>query len=511
MFSWPRASDPSLRPASVQHQPLPPRARAANGPGTVHRHGQRPAASMYAQREANETETLRNEVERLERLIDVLISAQAPTNPPSLCAKPAVPSYPSFPRSLPSRPPSSRWASSQSAKDNDSSLEDLEASDLARQLGELTLKTYSLAEPAKPQRRDTDLLKEAKRLFDNDTDQAAEPTSYAPFASLLASHDATFLNLREVLARVPARALAQQAAKSYFVFSTWWSNILSEKQYAREEQAVFAALEAASRTDPPESLSISLALCFAVWSFGLAMFEYNVQVTSHAGTNSLNAHFSRYSRAGLALANAVESPTLETLRTMLLLACHETLVSPGEEGRVGVAIFALAAQACLQLDLHRDPDTLQGDFSPEEAEDRRGLFHATLLQDSLLGAYKYITRAQFGSSPASYSRILDLDQQLVDLVKRMPDCLKPQSLPTRPGPQQLVCSLAHRFHNHERFRLHRSFLSRAYVDSTYAFSRWTCISSARQLLGISETPAVGSAWGCATYVRISAATALTIV
>ncbi|GAA6009937.1 hypothetical protein JCM10207_002165 [Rhodosporidiobolus poonsookiae] len=353
----------------------------ASAPSAAQSFGRQHASRLYAQREANETETLRSE--------------------------------------------------------------DLEAGDLARQLGELTLKTYSLAEPAKPQRTDKDLLRE----------------------------------------------------------------------YAREERAVFAALEAASPNHHDPSLPVSLALCFAVWSFGLVMLDYSAQGTAYAGKDPLNAHFSRYSRTGLALAKAVESPTLDALRTMLLLARHETLVSPGEEGRIGVAMIALAAQACLQLDLHRDPDSLSTDVSPDEAEDRRNLFHATLLQDNQVATYigrrfillrsidwntrvpvdsdaqgvtdtgfgethtmtsflralsvmtERITRAQFRSSPVPYSHILDLDGQLVDLVKCMPAFLK--------------------------------------VDG---------ITSEAARLPTSRTSFFGqrSVWGCATYVRISAATVLAI-
>ncbi|GAA6009956.1 hypothetical protein JCM10207_002172 [Rhodosporidiobolus poonsookiae] len=553
----------------------------ASAPSAAQSFGRQHASRLYAQREANETEALRGEVNRLERLIDVLISAQAPPNPLSLGTLSS--SAPGNSRSLPLSPSPAdparapAPASSASADRHDEILKDLEADDLARQLGELTLRTYHVEDPAKPLRTDKDLLKEAKRLFSDDAEQIAPAqiaqTAFAPLPSLKQGH---FMSLSKLLARVPPRALAQQAATSYFALVTWWNNVISREQYTREEQVVFAALDAPSPTHHDASLPVSLALCFAVWSLGLVLLDYSAQGTAYAGKDSLNAHFSRYSRAGLALANAVESPTLETLRTMLLLACHETLVSPGEEGRVGVAMLALAAQACLQLDLHRDPDTLSTVFSPGEAEDRRNLFQATLLQDnqvaSLIGRRfillrsedwntrapvdsdaqgvtdtgygethtmtsflralsvmtERITRAQFRSSPVPYSHILDLDGQLVDLVKCMPAFLKVESLPKQPDFRRLAQaslvsvsgltssrtdtvdqSLQH-FHNHERFRLHRPFLSRAYADRTYAFSRWTCLSAARHLLCISESPAVGSIWGCATYVRISAATVLAI-
>ncbi|GAA6009954.1 hypothetical protein JCM10207_002171 [Rhodosporidiobolus poonsookiae] len=358
---------------------------------------------------------------------------------------------------------------------------------------------------------------QAKRLFSNDAKRPSplkERGDVQPPVSLEATES---LSLHDLLVRVPTRALARQAAEGYFFIMAWWSNVVSREQYHQEEEAVFAAVSALPTSDFKPSLPASLALCFAVWSVGLAMIQYSTASSDVTREDGLGSRLDGYSRTALVPARAVEQPSLDTLRTMLLLAPHYTLVSSGEAGR---------------LDLHRDPDDLPDAFTDAEAEDRRNLFHATLVQDNQVASFsseptkqrhgthylrslslmsEQVTQACFGQTPVSYQHILDLDHQLSDLWIDMPDAHKPERLTSTSNFRDLVqVALIQFVLAHERFRLHRPFLSRAYADPNFALSRQTCLSAARQLLEILESPAIGAVWGCATYVRVSAATVLCV-
>jgi hypothetical protein len=59
-------------------------------------------------------------------------------------------------------------------------------------------------------------------------------------------------------------------------------------------------------------------------------------------------------------------------------------------------------------------------------------------------------------------------------------------------------------------RLHRPFLARAFVDSTYSYSRTVCADCAREILKLQCFPELRSVWSCMSYKSVAASVVLLI-
>ncbi|GAA6009940.1 hypothetical protein JCM10207_002167 [Rhodosporidiobolus poonsookiae] len=512
--------------ADLPSPPPRPRGRTAS---TAKRRGAAPPSSVFFQREANETEVLRQEVNRLERLVDVLISARPVAAAPSFSlasSEPALnPSLASAqtPRQLfPS--PSSTASPLDPSSAADNATVNVDTDDLALQLGELTLKTFRLEEPTKPHSRDPELLSEAKLVLAADLHPlGSSPRTAAP--------------------------PPEQAMKAYYLKMGWWSAV-PLKQYKDAHAAIFRAVDSLPTSTHGLTQSTSLAASLSLSSSARAVPD-----------EGRVSHWKRCARAALDRAQAIEQPSLTTLRATLVLASLYTLLTPGEEGRDGVAMLALASQACLQLDLHRDPDNWPDVYSADEAEDRRALFQAMITQDAQVASFidrrfsllrsddwdtrpprdfdngavlpspfrseieqsysrffrslstlsDKVTRAHAAPSPLPYSRFTELESQLSDLEQSMPELYRlkthARALSARENLQKTLVQLCV---SYERFRIHRPLLSRGVAERKHAASRDTCITSARHVLELSMSPDLTAFWGCVTCPGSAAATALAI-
>ncbi|GAA5902613.1 hypothetical protein JCM6882_009333 [Rhodosporidiobolus microsporus] len=486
------------------------------------------AAPLYERREANETRRLRSEVDRLQRLVDILISFHPPEAAPA-----AVPSLPPPP-------------------------EDLATEDLAQSLSQLTLKTFEVGSSLQEDESGKPLVNQARQLLNT-----ADPPPFS-FSNPSDGKAFTFppdspLSLRELTGRVPPRRLVEQAVEGHFSAFAWFIHPITCKQYQHHQDLVFAAKD----TDEPAP-AISLALVFAIAAHGLYSCDPATIAYSNYDKDGVAAQFVELARDALQHTAFVEQPTLDSIRVLVLLTAHYTVCAPGDLGSRGVSLLARAANACLQLGLHRDPDERPNNLSLAEKEDRRRLWWTTVVLEVLLTSIlgrrysllhtrtsttrlpldihdaqlnedsstptgeqthmssllvwmrfaqlsEQITDEVFGIAPISYSRVLEIDRQLRRFQQEddEPD-------PREPGEGEAVTRSAMDRGNptirvlHEILRIHRPYLLRSYTDEKYTFSRTTCLETARQILRLHTSPLLQGTWPCVSYETIVAAVTLCV-
>ncbi|BGP16633.1 hypothetical protein JCM10213v2_004635 [Rhodosporidiobolus nylandii] len=453
--------------------------------------------------------------------------------------------------------------------------DDLESHDLVRRLAELTIRTFNLGTPNTENACGDVLVKEAKRLLDTDAPTSDRTAGIRRAATTNAAlslfpTSSTPTTTQELVARVPPKALVATAVSSYFHMIDWYINPLTREQYQQHEDVVFAAVASSGSTPAP---AFSLAICFAVWALGLFASQPEPAYASYSRMD-LAIALVELSRNALAIGRFLEQPSLDAVRAVILLATHYAVLAPGDDGGAGIGLLALAVQACLQLELHRDPDRIGG-LSFAEAEDRRRIFFCVSVKDveiaSVMGRRftllhardtdtkipldihdhqlkedipgptgeetvmtalvlrmkfakltEIITEEVFGpvtlllsagprAKPVSYDRILDFDKQLQDLGKEIPDIYRLDSLNAQSDPLRLSKALIVDLAiRQEVFRLHRPYLARAYADDKFAYSRQRCIATARQVLELQQSPVLRASWACMNYKAISASVSLCI-
>ncbi|GAA6000040.1 hypothetical protein JCM10207_006025 [Rhodosporidiobolus poonsookiae] len=532
---------------------------------------------LYERREANETERLRNEVDRLQRLVDVLVSVH---KQPELAADPSAsvslpfppPPYPASsqglapaPLSLARVPPftSSPEESRGRQLPEEQDITDLDSQDLVRKLGELTLKTFEFGGDA-VNVHDDSLVNEAKYLLDVAAPGPA--VSSNAHTALLLPTQVVPTTVAELLARVPPKATVDKAAEGYYTSLAWYLHPVTKDQYRKHEDAIFAAVQTPGQSVSP----FALALCFAIW--GLGLFTYPADPSKSDGEyepvyasydlHLLVASLIELSRTALAVGRFLESPTLDGIRAVLLLATHYAVLAPGDDGGAGIGLLALDAQACLQLELHHDPDKRFSHLSFGEKEDRRRLWWMCFLKDAeiasvmgrrftllhardcnvkvpldlhdhqlrednpqvtgeetymtaLLARFEFsklvdqITDEVFGVKPVSYSRVLEFDRQIFTLQAKIPEMYKLSTLGGSADigttSKALILDLALR---QEVLRLHRPWLARAFSNPKYAYSRAVCVKTAREVLQLQMSPLLRSSWACMNFKAVTASVVL---
>ncbi|GAA5887856.1 hypothetical protein JCM6882_000778 [Rhodosporidiobolus microsporus] len=513
-------------------------------------------------REANETERLRSEIDRLQAIVDVLVSHSAapplthlPTAPPTPAPPaPSPASVPPPPSPLSHRqPPTEASPEAQQAAPPEPPFNADE--DLASRLSRLTIKTFELVDPRLEEPSEHGLVKAAQQLLNT-----AAPTPSAAFSTASESNDRLFLSsstsklgLQELVGRVPPKELVDEAVNGYFGAITWLFHPITRAQYDHHATLVFAAKSA---NGPAPALS--LATVFSVCALGLFTRGLSTPAYSEYRDASLAVTLIDLARAALAQSSYIDRPTLDSVRVLVLISAHYVLGAPGDHGARGVALLAVAANSCLLLNLHRDPDDRNNTLSIAQKEDRRRLFwhvfmHENLLttilgrrfsvlrardtttrlpsnlrddqlledaplpsadetvMTSLIVRMKFarlsdeITEELHGTEPVSYARILALHQKIRE---QLPQDYKPGGA-TAPLAAAKTAMIQFRIMS-ELLRLHRPYLARSYVDPKYIVSRTTCVVMAHQTLKLHTTAVWTGSWAFVMYGSVSSATVLCI-
>ncbi|KAI5480559.1 F-box and WD repeat domain containing protein [Pseudohyphozyma bogoriensis] len=402
---------------------------------------------LYATRERDETESLRREVDRLQGLLDVLGHGEAtvpfPTTTTHDGGSSASSPHAGGPDRATSRPGVGRARPSEGSEGAE---DDISSQDLAQKLGHLTIQQFLQGQNDHVTEHGSELLvKEARKILD---DAASIPSSASaaspnfvytqPANSFLFSQRST--SIQDIMRKLPRKALSDVASSSYWMSVDW----AVQKGYAEDKDSV-------------------------------------AKEWMDMASNSLF------------VGRFLEVPTLEAIRTLLIMAVHHISLSPGDDGGAGVAFLVLAVQGCMQLGLHRDPDKTPGRYSAFESEDRRRVFWLTFLAEqyaSTTVGRRYcmlhlrdvdtrlpadvLSEAAFGLRPVTYSTIMELNHEIDALETSFPPqhrfheemtVTKPDRLTILTVLKSFIIQLALAT---ERLRLHRPYLARSYSDAICA-------------------------------------------
>ncbi|GAA5902585.1 hypothetical protein JCM6882_009323 [Rhodosporidiobolus microsporus] len=511
---------------------------------------------LFERREANETESLKSEVDRLQRLVDVLVSARPSSDLDDSLPLPPPPPYPPFMSTSTPSPPAIHLEH----VDTHGTALVLEEEDVIKKLSGLTIKTFHLPSQREAASSET-LVQEAQDLLDAKAptpDAAGNLASSVPGEALSLFPTATSpTTLQELVGRVPPKNLVAEARDAYFAGVCWCFHPFTRWQYDEHERAVFEAKDA----DKPAPAG-SLAIIFAVCALGLAASKDVALPFSQYNKNDLAEKLVELARASLAVARFVEEPSLDGIRALILIAYLHAVFAPGDDGGRGMGLFALAANACFQLDLHRDPDKLPRTFSVFEAEDRRRLFWNVVVGDVSMTAIvgrrfsllrpqdcdtrfpldihdeqmleenpvptgeetritaaimrmrfakiaAQVTEEVFGIEPVAYSRVLAFDAQLRALHAEVPETY--QIVEGEEGLAWARSFYVNFSILHEILRLHRPYLPRSFYDDKFLYSRTACVEAARAMLALHDSPSARSCWGAMMCKGVTSATVLCIV
>ncbi|GAA5977488.1 hypothetical protein JCM5350_004704 [Sporobolomyces pararoseus] len=491
--------------------------------GCIYRDSEiRKAAALAKKKEKNENKELRSEVDRLQKLVNVLVDARLET----ITSPPTSSVSPRSPRSSISVPPVPECV-----------LPPSNEQDLAEKSFNLTISSFSTDStsnsPSKelPTRR-VELIDEVEKLLEG-IPAKLRPTQISPpsFPSLRQSAP----SLGQIMARLPLPQDVQLSEKSYWSCTSWFFHPIPEYVYCQHRQAVYSAHSKNEIADP-----VSLSIVLAVLGIGMhCRFTYTKTGGSQEELKTAR-NLIELSAAALSHSNFLVEPTVDGD----LLAIFHLSIGPGDEGTLGFALTGLAVQSSFQMKLHRDPSQLGTSFTFREAEERRSLIHHIYLLDGICTASysrgyvllhaRDITAAfpldlhdhelEFAQAPhnrpfeetlpserstdvdlislflasgtpLSFEGILELDRELEGLISSINPLYQWNHLPfldltvaaneLRAWRISIVWITIWR----EKLRLHRSFIQRSYSDPSLAYSRQACIDAAKGFIVIHACPA----------------------
>ncbi|GAA5868968.1 hypothetical protein JCM16303_000323 [Sporobolomyces ruberrimus] len=501
---------------------------------------------LAKKRNQNENEELRDEVDRLQKLVNVLVAARLESVDSPFASSPSRPSI----HPIPHVP---ETASSNSDEE-----------DLSERLFNLSISSFSTASPSNSvSAQHVQLIDDVEKLLAEipKTSKPPQIPSSFPFFRHAAP------SLETIIARLPSLEDTVMSEKYYWNCTSWFFHPLPEYVYREHKEALYSALRQ-SKTGDPVSLSILLAV--------LGIGTYCRCTYTTTGGSPQELHIARtlieLSAAALSHSNFLEEPTVDAIRALSLLAIFHLSIGPGDEGTLGFALTGLAVQSSLQLKLNRDPSQVNANLSFREAEERRSLIHHVYLLDgictasysrgyillhardiiatfpldvhdheletaesgqdrpfeetvltSLIERFKLsrfseqvteellksvyifssitlqvaltlLVRSESGT-PISHERVLELDRELEKLRAAVHPLYQWEHLETlelsnaekelRAWRISIVWITLWR----EKLRLHRPFLRRSYTDPTFAYSRQACIDASKGLLAIHACPA----------------------
>ncbi|GAA5820646.1 hypothetical protein JCM11251_003092 [Rhodosporidiobolus azoricus] len=493
--------------------------------------------------------------ERLQRLVDVLASAPPQWDLANTSLSPLPPvnspeQPPAGQHVAPPRPSSSIANATRLDHATAASLGD----DLVKRLSDLTIKSFHTPSLSEGCTLRHSLVQEARYLLDAADPPALplSPPTNGPLPSTVfpTCSSTRKLTLQELTGRLPSRQLVDKGVGLFY------ASIIPYFQYRKHEEAVFSAM-ASDQVAP----AISLAILFTLCALGLLGGELDTPTYAEYHKEHIGSGLIELARQALDLSGFPEVLTLDTIRVLILLGAHYGVLSTGDQGSAGLALLASAANGCLELNLHRDPDKQSPNMSFAEKEDRRRLYHLVKLMDaelatimgrsytllharnadcrlpldiaddllekgeevkptgeesrmtSLLARMRFselaerITEEVFGVHTPPYSRIIELDAEIRNMEGSVPDEYKGGSSdPLTARRTNMIWLLM----LEELLRLHLPYFTKAHLDDQYSFSHKTCIETAVAILQVHGSPLLLSCWSWITFRSTGAAAVLGI-
>ncbi|KAK4058141.1 TOM (translocase of outer membrane) complex component [Microbotryomycetes sp. JL221] len=513
------------------------------------------APPLYKANEPSELALLRNEVQRLQSLVQTLSSS-------STCSTKLAP------RSATTFDANCTRSGPRSAENSD----DFISHELAARLGEMTIKAFQARDvDVDNENKSSAVLAEARKMLD------AHSSPVPPVKAL--SLDISTPSKRpisELIAQLPSRKWLTAAENQYWTNSAFYLHPLPKPRFEQHKRVVDAAIR--DGEDPKRKIypteeptrygrllatcrsAIALAVVAVIWSLGLVCMPTKAGLTQ-AEKLAASKTSADLCWSALTMARFMETPTVDTTTVLLLFAGHYIVLSAGDDvSGPGVGYLQIAMQACIQLDLHRDPTLLDQQYTPEEAEDRRRLFWVAFLtlnqssvvygrhfsmisyrdidcrlpadvpDDKMGCAERYPVRDNFMTSillrikcakisaqitdnlanikEQPYVKILEYDHRLMELESSIPSKYLWATLETY---DQLAhdiraCQtyLVHLCIAYERLRLHQPFLARSYHDAQFTYSKRVALEAAMRIVEIQVSPILARPTLCDRSVKVLA-------
>ncbi|GAA6005185.1 hypothetical protein JCM11491_002610 [Sporobolomyces phaffii] len=310
--------------------------------------------------QSSENDDLRNEVERLQKLVNVLVDARLPPTITSPHLSP--PAY---------SPGSTESASTVSLVPQPIAPGGGD-DDLAERLFNLSISSFSTASTSLDMRRENILsIEEVQDVLQDVPGDPVQHCGSFPFLRQAAP------SFDKIVGHLPLLEDSALSEKYYW---------MPKYVYRSHKEAVYSAHSKKELPDRTWLLSVSLSIVLAALGIGMnCRFTY----TRGGGSNEeLRAarELIELSAASLSHSNFLGEPSLDAIRALSLLAIFHLSIAPGDEGSLGIALTGLAVQASLQMNLHKDPAQLYPPSSFREAEERRSVIHHVHLLDGIASA-----------------------------------------------------------------------------------------------------------------------------
>ncbi|KAM0793039.1 hypothetical protein ACM66B_000528 [Microbotryomycetes sp. NB124-2] len=475
---------------------------------------------LYKADDPSEVASLRSEVQRLQSYINSLtsLSASSSSNPVQL------PLPPSIARRRQSTNNSDHTSPLDTSSEDD---DEFLTHELASKLADMSIRAHRGAATGSDDRT-TAFLTEARERIQQTGPEVAPPNRLK-----LPSERSKLSSIKALIDRLPSRRWLTAAESFYWSNMAFYVHLIPKWHFEKHKRIVEIALD--EETEPE---SISLALVAGIWSLGL------VTMPAKAGLSSADQLAGASTAAdlcwaALSAARFMEIPTPDTIRVLLIFAGHYVVLSPTDDvSNPGMSYLQMAMQACIQLDMHRDPIKLGLDLTEREMEDRRRLFWTAFLVfvhnsvaftryfsvisiddvdcefpadvadedmgtarqtelgdsflSSLLVRYKNakisaeITEKLPQIEHLPYARVLELDRRLVELEESIPGryrwCTLTQYDQLAHDVRACQTYLIHISIAYSRLRLHRPFLTRSYHESNFSYSQKQAIDASIRIV-----------------------------
>ncbi|KAH8929187.1 hypothetical protein BT69DRAFT_1346015 [Atractiella rhizophila] len=337
------------------------------------------------QRSTGDIVELRNQVDRLQQVVDSLVqvtqSALSQLTA-TVAARNAAPPAPSpaatiTPGALGTRPYAANHINGHlTPLRQESEKIDLVSADLAQALGHLAVSQVAGSVRVETVPSNSALLAEAMNLVDAGKRPSQSSMGSHAFRSVFPfSETATMAQLLKVF---PNAEQATSAVTFYLRALDWYLHPIHLPTMREQWLKLYQDINEGREPD-----ALFLATFFAICGMGLAQMPMDRAAKDGFGLDKgeLANKWLEASAHALAIGKFLDRPNIEAIRAIILLNSYSTFISHGENGGKGMGLLSLGVQIAHQLELHRDPDNFPGRFNPVEAEDRRKLFWSLFTMD----------------------------------------------------------------------------------------------------------------------------------
>ncbi|KAM0747303.1 hypothetical protein T439DRAFT_98465 [Meredithblackwellia eburnea MCA 4105] len=351
------------------------------------------ATPLYSLRSDNDVKELKDQVERLQDLLNMISERSTipighlPSAPPS--------TLPDSPVSASTSQGSFAKAKAKEAKEEEEENFDVRANDLANALSELALTGLSVLDSTKsgtstftPSGESGDLfIKDAQRFLESvpaglginleppsitpdlptpTFSHFPEPRKFPSASTLIAGPPP----LEVIIGLLPTEKEADMAIKFWRAFLDWFYHPCHGPTFDRQREELNAALAL-----PPEErekkldkgfLATYLAMCVS----GMVHYRWPDVPEDRA---SLVDKWTQACMLTLTAAGFVSEPSIETVRAAMMLVTMNIFWGTGENTATCLGLLSIAIEGAFTLRLHRDPERTKG-LTFVEKEDRRRLF-----------------------------------------------------------------------------------------------------------------------------------------